>query len=184
MLIITGLKKFFRGAASAFCIASILSSVADGATTTSTFNVNATITNSCTVTNSGNINLTQTTTTGNNTVTITCNSGTAWTVAFGGANDAAGQNTLPFHYMKDAGTNYIEYILTGAGAGWTFSDAQSRLANDGLNPPTSFKASGTGSGAAQAATITATATTGAVSYSITTAPTGSYTDTVTITVFF
>lgn len=177
-------KQMLVGAATASWAAIMLCSVADGATATSTFNVNATISNSCTVSNTGNINLTEVNTSGSNTVSITCNLGTGWTAVFGGANDTAGQSMLPFHYMKDAGTNYIEYVLTGTGAGWTFSDLQNRLANDGNTPPTSFKASGTGTGLAQTATITATATTGANPYSITTAPTGSYTDTVTITVIF
>jgi spore coat protein U-like protein len=157
---------------------------AGAATTTSTFTVNATITNSCTVTNAGNINLTQTTTTGTTTVSITCNSGTAWTAAFGGANDGAAGTSIPAHLMKNAGTDYIEYTLTGAGGGWTFSDPSNLLANDGGAPPTTYKASAAGTGTAQTATITATATTGAAPLSITTAPTGSYTDTVTVTVYF
>lgn len=177
-------KRMLVGATIVSLMAIVLARGANALTTTSTFNVNATIANSCSVTNSGNINLTETVTSGSNTVSITCNSGTAWNVAFGGANDTAGQNTLPFHYMKDAGSNYIEYILTGTGSGWTFSDLSNRLANDGNNPPTSFKASGSGTGTAQTATITATATAGANPYSITTAPTGSYTDTVTVIVFF
>lgn len=163
----------------------ILAGRADALTTSTTFNVTATISNSCTVVASGNIGpLTEVTHTGTNTVTITCNNGTGWTVDFAGANDSAGQNALPFHYMKDTGANYIEYILTGAGSGWTFSDPSNRLAHDGASPPTSFKASGTGDGTGQAATITATATSGAVPYSITTAATGAYSDTVTVTVTF
>ncbi|MGJ0508161.1 MAG: spore coat protein U domain-containing protein [Methylocystis sp.] len=169
------------GSAMAF----VLADGAEALTTNAPFNVTATISNSCTVVASGNIGpLTEVTHSGSNTVTITCNNGTGWTVDFAGSNDTAGQATLPYHYMKDSGTNYIEYVLTGTGSGWTFSDGSNRLAHDGNNPPTTFMATGTGSGTGQAATITATATSGAVPYSITTAPTGSYSDTVTVTVTF
>lgn len=178
-------KQILAGAAIASG-AILLSSGADSGTVTSTFHVNATISNSCTVTNTGDINLTEVTTSGTNTVSITCNSATGWNAVFGGANDALGKATLPYHYMKDNGTNLIEYILTGTSSTWTFSDGTHRLANDGANPPTSFFASGTGDGTAQAATITATATTtgGTANYSITTAPQGNYADTVTVTVYF
>lgn len=153
---------------------------------TSQFTVNATIANACTVSNTGNISLSETVTSGTTTVSVTCNLGTAWTVGFAGANDTAGQNTLPFHYMKSATNEYIEYVLTGLGVGWTFTDAQRRLANDtSSTPPPTFNATGVGlAGLPIPAVITATATTGTVPFSITTATTGSYTDTVTVTVYF
>ena len=155
--------------------------LARAGTATTSFTVNANITNACTVSNTGNITLTQTLTTGATTVSVTCNLLTPWTITLAGSNDTAGQNALPYHYMKSSAGNYIEYVLTGQiGVGWTFADSQNRLANN-----SSFQATGTGLGVAQPAVITASATTGtSSSYSIATAASGTYTDTVTVTVTF
>lgn len=161
-----------------------LAGVADAGTATTSFTITANVINSCTISSNGNIaGLSQIVTSASTTVAVTCNTGTPWTLGFAGGNDTAGQNSLPFHYMKNSGT-YVEYVLTGAGSGIAFSDGQGRLANDTTNSPATFTASGTGTGAVQTATITAQATTGAGIYSINAARSGSYTDTVTITVNF
>jgi spore coat protein U-like protein len=176
-------KSVVRAVAGSTAICA-LAGAADAGTATSSFTVTATVTNSCTISANGNIaGLSQLVTSASTTVSVTCNTGTPWTLGFGGGNDTAGQNSLPFHYMKNSAT-YVEYVLTGAGSGITFSDGQGRLANDTTSSPATFTASGTGTGAMQTATITAQATTGAGAYSINAARSGAYTDTVTITVNF
>jgi len=138
-----------------------------GATTTSTFQVTATVASSCTVTATslafGNYTLAQLD--GTSTITATCTNGTTYTIGldagtFSGATTSTRRMTGP----SAAGLSYSLFSDSGRTTNW--------------GNATGSWVSGTGTGAAQVLTVY-----GRIPANQT-ALIGSYTDTVTVTVTF
>jgi len=138
-----------------------------GATSTSTFQVTATVANSCTVTATslafGNYTLAQLD--GTPTITATCTNGTTYTIGldagtFSGATTSTRRMTGP----SAAGLSYSLFSDSGRTTNW--------------GNATGSWVSGTGTGAAQVLTVY-----GRIPANQT-ALIGSYTDTVTVTVTF
>jgi len=151
--------------------AALFASLASGALATSTFNVSTTITNACTVTDSGPANLTPTYTpttdsgTGSETNLNTFCNGNAPTVAF---TDAAGSGTNAFVMYDGAAPLYYQ-ISSDPTCNGTSGDIP---INEGA--PQNLLQGG-GSYEICAAVIAGVGIN-------TTAPAGSYTDTVTYTI--
>lgn len=143
------------------------------ADTTSTMNVNATITANCVVATTavafGNVDVTAgANVDGTGTFSVNCTSGTAWAAS---ANAGSGTGaTLATRKMANGANllNYALYTDTGRTSIW----------GDGVGG-TSATVSGTGSGSAQANTIYGRVASGQNSL-----PAGSYADTVTVTVTY
>jgi spore coat protein U-like protein len=138
-----------------------------GATSTSTFQVTATVASSCTVTATslafGNYTLAQLD--GTSTITATCTNGTTYTIGldagtFSGATTSTRRMTGP----SAAGLSYSLFSDSGRTTNW--------------GNATGSWVSGTGTGAAQVLTVY-----GRIPANQT-ALIGSYTDTVTVTVTF
>lgn len=146
----------------------LLSSSVYAGTATNTVAVSATVVNTCTITTGSvaygtvdptlNTNIDQ-----SGTFSVTCTSGAAWTIGLdNGSNVLTGQRRL----RVGATTNYLNYNLytdAGRATAWT----------------TAAPLAGTGDGLAQTQTIFARIPSGQ-----TTAPAGSYVDTVSATINF
>lgn len=138
-----------------------------GATSTSTFQVTATVASSCTVTATslafGNYTLAQLD--GTSTITATCTNGTTYTIGLdAGTFSGATTSTLRMTGPSAAGLSYSLFSDSGRTTNW--------------GNATGSWVSGTGTGAAQVLTVY-----GRIPANQT-ALIGSYTDTVTVTVTF
>ena len=146
---------------------------------TATFNVTITILKQCTVTAPSTINLGSvgandlitTTTNATQPFTVTCSTGTPYTIGFASTNDvAAGSAT---HQMKGAtggNTNVVQYNLF---------DATSGATNTGALSASTSVISGTGTGASQTKSLKAQV----VNYTTAVTP-DTYNDTVTMSVTY
>jgi spore coat protein U-like protein len=148
-----------------------LSQFSWAATTSTSFTVSATVVNNCTTSATalsfGNYDPTSgSDTSGTNTVTVTCTNGDAYTIALNGGTTSGG--SISQRKMTDGASHYLNYnIFQNAG--------HTTLWGDGTTGNT---LSGTGTAVAQNYTgygsITASQT----------VPSGSYTDTITVTITF
>jgi spore coat protein U-like protein len=147
-------------------------------TATANLNVTLTITAACTINattlafpSTDGISLTTTPITASTTVSVTCTSGSPFTIGMGQGNNYSGGNR-----MASSG-NYIPYGLYTDSA-WT--DAWTTTTeNNGCSGPANSCYVGTGTGSAQSVTIYGKVPT------LATAPTaGSYTDTVLMTITY
>jgi len=149
-----------------------LSAPALAGTASSNLTVNTTVTANCTISTTavafGAINtLSAANTDATGTVAVTCTSGAPWSI---GAGAGTGTGATLSVRKLTSGANVLNYAL------YTDS-ARTTIWGDGVAP--TVKYSGTGSGASQTSTIYAR-----VPGSQSTAPTGSYADTVAVTVTF
>ena len=147
-------------------------SVAHSQTASSNLSVNATVTANCTVSTSalsfGNVDV------GNGTnfdgtggISVTCTNGTAWTAA---ADAGTGTGATLLNRRMSAGGNLLNYSL--------FTDA-ARTSIWGNGAGSTATIGGTGTGSAQNVTVY-----GRVGSGQTSAPAGSYSDTVAVTVAY
>lgn len=160
-------------AGAAFVAAIAFAQPAAADTDDDTLDVTATVTSTCSITAGtlafGNVDVTS----GNNvdtstTINVTCTSGTDWEAS---ADEGLGEDaTLAIRQMTDGDDNTLDYILS------TQSD-YSDIWGDGVD--TTELVTGTGTGSAQTPTIY-----GRVLSGQSTAPTGAYSDTVTVTVTY
>lgn len=146
---------------------------ASAATTTSSLSVNATVTANCSVSTTavafGNVNvLSGTDTDATGGLSVTCTSGTTWSAS---ADVGAGTGASLASRKMASGANQLNYAL------YTES-TRTTIWGDGLLGATGTF-TGIGDGAAQASTIYARVPSGQGSV-----PTGSYADTVTVTVTY
>jgi len=155
-----------------FASAAAFSAPAFAATTSSTLNVDATVTANCTVSTSpiafGNVNpLSGSNVDASGGITVTCTNGTGWTAA---ADVGSGSGaTYASRRMTDSG-NLLSYnIYTNAGRTTVWGDGTGSTATIG----------NTGTGAAQSVTVYGRVGSGQV-----TVPPGSYDDTVSVTVTY
>lgn len=159
-------------AAAAIAAFAVIPTAAEAGTATSNLSVTATVTANCTVSTSavafGNVN----TITGGNVdasggITVTCTNGTSWTAA-AGAGSGTGA-TIATRKMASGGNllNYSLYTDSGRTSVW----------GDGTSGNVTI--TGTGNGGAQSTTIY-----GRVPSGQTSAPAGSYSDTVAVTVTY
>jgi spore coat protein U-like protein len=159
-------------AAAGFVLAAAAAQPAYAATTSSTLDVNATVTSNCDVTTTpiafGNVDVTSgSDVDGTGGVSVTCTSGTAWSAA---ADAGAGTGaTLTDRKMAD-GANLLNYAIYTDGA-------RTSVWGDGVSGTATID--GTGTGTAQANTIY-----GRVPSGQTSLPAGAYDDTVTVTVTY
>lgn len=146
-------------------------SLALSATTTDTMGVSATVEDSCQLVTSalafGSFAaIDSTNVDGTTTVDVTCSNGTAYDI---GLNAGVNGTTVTDRQMSDGGTGTLNYAL--------YSDS-GRTTNWGDTVGTDTVAD-TGSGATQTKTVY-----GQIPSGQETAPTGSYTDTITVTVTY
>lgn len=163
-------NKIFAGA---MLVLMLTAGSAYAATESTTFTVGATVADSCSVSASnlafGNIDplLNSTTATdATTTISVTCANGTAYNV---GLNAGTATGATVTARKMTSGTNTLDYAL--------YSDS-GRTTNWGNTVGTDTVA-GTGSGAAQSLTVYGRVPSGQVS-----AQTGSYSDTITVTVTY
>lgn len=147
-------------------------SAASAATTNSTLSVDATVTANCTVSTSplefGDVDpLSGSNVDGAGGITVTCTNGTGWTAAAGiGSGSGA---SFASRRMAD-GSNLLNYNL--------YTDAaRSSVWGDGTGSTATI--GGTGNGSAQNSTVY-----GRIGSGQTSAPPGSYADTVSVTVTY
>lgn len=147
-------------------------SMATAATTSSTLNVDATVTANCTVSTSalafGSVNpISGSNFDATGGITVTCTNGTAW-AASAGVGSGSGAS-FASRRMAD-GSNLLNYNL--------YTDAsRSSVWGDGTGSTATI--GGTGTGSAQNATVY-----GRVASGQTSVPPGSYSDTVSVTVTY
>jgi spore coat protein U-like protein len=138
----------------------------------STLSISAAITANCTVSTSavafGNVNtLSGSAVDASGSIIVTCTNGTAWSAA---AGPGGGSGSTVAARAMTSGSNLLNYSL--------YSDSgRTTLWGDGTLSTTAI--TGTGSGSAQTSTIY-----GRVASGQTSAPAGSYTDTVAVTVTY
>lgn len=101
-------------------------------------------------------------------LSVTCTNGTAWTAT---ADAGAGTGATLATRKMASGTNLLNYAL--------YTDSARSVVWGDAADTTTAKISGTGTGSAQASTIYARVPSGQTS-----APAGSYADTVTVTVTY
>lgn len=157
----------------ALMVGAVVAQPALAADTTSSMDVNATVTANCVVSTTavafGNVDVTAgTNVDGTGAFSVTCTSGTAW-AASADAGSGTGA-TLDTRKMAN-GANLLNYAL------YTDS-ARTTVWGDAATVATA-KVSGTGSGSAQSNTIY-----GRVASGQTSLPAGAYADTVTVTVTY
>jgi spore coat protein U-like protein len=149
-----------------------LGSAADAATTSGNLSVSANIAASCAVSTNpvafGSVNpLSGSATDASGAISVTCTSGTAWSAA---AGSGAGTGATIASRAMTSGSNLLNYSL--------YTDSgHSTLWGDGTLSTAAI--TGTGNGSAQSSTIYGRVPSGQSS-----APTGSYSDTVAITVTY
>jgi len=140
-------------------------------TTSTSFTVSATVVNNCTTNATalafGNYDPTSVSdTSGTNTVAVTCTQGDAYTIALNGGTTSGG--TIAQRKMTDGASHTINYNIYQ-------NSGHTTLWGDGTTGTTQ---GGTGSAVAQNYTGYGSITAGQ------TAPSGSYTDTITVTITF
>lgn len=150
----------------------LAASPAFAGTSSSNLGVNATVTSNCTVsTNSVEFGSIDTVTGGNvdatGGITVACTNGTPWTAA---ASAGAGTGATAASRKMVSGSNLLDYTL--------FTDS-SRTSVWGDGSGTTATIGNTGTGTAQTVTIYGRVTAGQTS-----APAGSYADTVSVTVTY
>jgi spore coat protein U-like protein len=159
-------------AAAAILATCAFAAPAMAATASSTLSVTATVTANCTVSTSavafGNVNtISGSAVDATGSISVTCTNGTAWSAA-AGAGGGTGATVAARKMLS--GSNLLNYAL--------YSDSgRTTLWGDGTL--TTAAITGTGSGSAQSSTIY-----GRVASGQTSAPAGSYADTVAVTVTY
>ena len=172
MTISTPLAARAAGALLLIPAAALLPGAAHADTASSTLSVSATVTANCTVSTSalafGNVNtLSGTNVDGSGGLSVTCTNGTAWTAS---AGVGAGSGASFAARRMSAGGDLLNYNLyTNSARSTVWRDGTASTATVG----------GTGSGTTQAVTIY-----GRVNSGQTSAPAGSYADTVAVTVTY
>lgn len=168
------MTHFSKKMAAALAVGSALlaAGAAHAATATTNLSVTATVTANCTVSSSavafGSVNpISGSNVDGTGSITVTCTNGTAW-AASAGAGGGTGATLASRKMMSSANPlNYSLYTDSGRTTTW----------GDGTASTATITNNGTGS--SQAVTIYGRVPSGQV-----TAPPGSYTDTVAVTVTY
>lgn len=160
-------------AAGGLVLAAAAAQPAYAATTTSTLDVDATVTSNCVVSTTpiafGDVDVTSgSNVDGTGGVSVTCTSGTGWAAS---ADAGAGTGATLAVRKMTSGANLLDYAI------YTDS-ARTSIWGDGVGGTTST-ITGTGTGTAQANTIY-----GRVPSGQTSLPAGAYADTVTVTVTY